>query len=117
LLYEDLLSRILRREQVENRTLRATFHCSSDLPVFVNPFLLVHSKKPKCRTLHDQMIGFLKRKSDAAGSLDSALIDAWRIFGGIKQNWLRVAGSVVVSFEHELALIAGSDYQWEGTID
>jgi hypothetical protein len=66
----------------------------SDLPLFVDPFLLFHSKKPKYRALHDRMIDylrFLKRKSEA-GALDPALIDAWYTFSEIKQNWLGFAG-------------------------
>jgi hypothetical protein len=66
----------------------------ADLPLFVDPFLLFNSKKPKYRALHDRMIDylrFLKQKSEQ-GSLDPHLLDAWYTFSEIKQNWLGFAG-------------------------
>jgi hypothetical protein len=66
----------------------------ADLPLFVDPFLLFHSKKPKYRALHDRMIDylrFLKQKSEL-GNLDADLLDAWYRFAEIKQNWLGFAG-------------------------
>src|ERR1035441_1539359 len=66
----------------------------SDLPLFVDPFLLFNSKKPKYRALHDRIIAylrFLKQKSEA-GDLDPHLLGAWYVFSEIKQNWLGFAG-------------------------
>ena len=63
----------------------------ADLPLFVDPFLLFNSKKPKYRTLHDRMIEylrFLKEKSAADQSLDSGLLTAWYMFPEVEQNWL-----------------------------
>ena len=62
----------------------------SDLPLFVDPFLLFNSRKPKYRLLHDRMIEylrFLKQKSEQ-GDLDLRLLGAWYTFSEIKQNWL-----------------------------
>src|SRR4051794_26679872 len=67
----------------------------SDLPLFVDPFLLFNSKKPKYRLLHNRMIDylrFLKEKSEQ-GNADQDLIDAWYVFSEIKQNWLGFSGS------------------------
>jgi hypothetical protein len=66
----------------------------SDLPLFVDPFLLFNSKRPKYRALHERMIEylrFLKRKSEE-GNVDRHLIDAWYTFSEVKQNWLGFAG-------------------------
>lgn len=63
----------------------------ADLPLFVDPFLLFNSKKPKYRALHDRMIEylrFLKEKSAADQSLDSGLLTAWYMFPEVEQNWL-----------------------------
>jgi hypothetical protein len=45
----------------------------ADLPLFVDPFLLFNSKKPKYRALHDRMIEylrFLKEKSTSDQGLE-----------------------------------------------
>jgi len=63
----------------------------ADLPLFVDPFLLFNSKKPKYRALHDRMIEylrFLKEKSAADQTLDSGLLTAWYMFPEVGQNWL-----------------------------
>ncbi|MDR3717991.1 MAG: hypothetical protein P4K98_04265 [Bryobacteraceae bacterium] len=63
----------------------------ADLPLFVDPFLLFNSKKPKYRTLHDGIIEylrFLKEKSAADQDLDADLLDAWYRFPEVGQNWL-----------------------------
>lgn len=62
----------------------------ADLPLFVDPFLLFNSKKPKYRELHDQMIAYLRflRDKSANQELDAGLIGAWYVFPEIKQNWL-----------------------------
>jgi len=63
----------------------------SDLPLFVDPFLLFNSKKKQYRTLHGEMIRylrFLRDKSVDQELLDPGLIQAWYVFPEIKQNWL-----------------------------
>jgi hypothetical protein len=62
----------------------------SDLPLFVDPFLLFNSRKKSYRELHDEMIQYLRflRDKSADQQLDPGLIRAWYIFPEIKQNWL-----------------------------
>lgn len=62
----------------------------TDLPLFIDPFLLFSSKKKEYQELHDNIINylrFLKAKSEA-GSVDNALLKAWYYFSEVKQNWL-----------------------------
>ena len=62
----------------------------ADLPLFVDPFLLFNSAKPKYQKLHEQMIEyirFLRTKADS-GVLAPELIRSWYIFSEVKQNWL-----------------------------
>jgi hypothetical protein len=70
----------------------------ADLPLFVDPFLLFNSKKPKYRALHDRMIEylrFLKGKSAADQSLDSGLLTAWYMFPEVEQNWLGFSATAI----------------------
>lgn len=62
----------------------------SDLPLFVDPFLLFNSRKKRYRELHDAMIRYLRflRDKSASKQLDPDLIRAWYRFPEIKQNWL-----------------------------
>ncbi len=62
----------------------------NDLPLFVDPFLLFNSKKPEYRTLHDDMIRYLRflRDKALAGAVDNGLMEAWFTFHEVKQNWL-----------------------------
>lgn len=62
----------------------------TDLPLFIDPFLLFNSKKPEYRALHDEMIRylvFLKNKA-TVGSVNPSLLKAWYCFPEVKQNWL-----------------------------
>lgn len=62
----------------------------TDLPLFIDPFLLFNSKKPEYRSLHDEMIRylvFLKNKA-VGGVVNPALLRAWYCFPEVKQNWL-----------------------------
>jgi hypothetical protein len=62
---------------------------ASDLPLFVDPFLLFNSKKQEYRDLHDGMIRYLVFLRDRAiPDLDPGLIKAWYMFQKVKQNWL-----------------------------
>src|SRR5712692_2120255 len=68
----------------------------ADLPLFVDPFLLFNSRKPKYRALHDRIIDylrFLKEKSAADQDFDPALLHAWYMFPEVEQNWLGFAAS------------------------
>jgi hypothetical protein len=62
----------------------------TDLPLFIDPFLLFNSKKSKYQELHQEIIKyltFLREKSDS-GHLDPGLIRAWFRFPEVKQTWL-----------------------------
>jgi hypothetical protein len=83
------------RKAVLNRYGAFNISLLSDLPLFVDPFLLFNSRKPKYRARHDRIIEylrFLKGKSES-GHLDPHLLDAWYTFSEISQNWLGFAGS------------------------
>ena len=62
----------------------------TDLPLFIDPFLLFNSKKLKYQALHQDIIKyltFLREKSDS-GHLDLGLIRAWFRFPEVRQTWL-----------------------------
>jgi hypothetical protein len=62
----------------------------TDLPLFIDPFLLFNSKRPEYRQLHDELIRylvFLRDKADA-GAVSDALLRAWYCFPEVKQTWL-----------------------------
>lgn len=62
---------------------------ASDLPLFIDPFLLFNSQKPKYRDLHEGMIRYLVFLRDrATPDLDPGLIKSWYMFQEVKQNWL-----------------------------
>jgi hypothetical protein len=62
----------------------------SDLPLFVDPFLLFNGENKTYQRLHDEIIKYLLflRDEAADGKLDPKLIDAWYRFKEVKQNWL-----------------------------
>lgn len=65
----------------------------TDLPLFIDPFLLFNSKKPAYRHLHAELIrylSFLRDKSDT-DTLDTGLLDALFRFPEIRQTWLGFA--------------------------
>ncbi len=62
----------------------------TDLPLFIDPFLLFNSKKKEHQKLHDDIIRylcFLKDKS-TAGTVDPALLKAWYHFSEVRENYL-----------------------------
>jgi len=62
----------------------------SDLPLFIDPFLLFNSRKRKYKELHKNIIKylqFLKGKS-IQGNIDKGLLKAWYYFPEVKQNWM-----------------------------
>ena len=62
----------------------------SDLPLFIDPFLLFNSKKKKYQQLHEDIIKyliFLKEKS-ASETIDAGALKAWYVFKEVEQNWL-----------------------------
>lgn len=61
----------------------------SDLPVFIDPFLLFHSDKPEYQELHESIIKYLKFLRDEADpNLDDAVIKNLYSFKEVRQNWL-----------------------------
>ncbi|MCS4275152.1 hypothetical protein M2390_000310 [Mycetocola sp. BIGb0189] len=61
----------------------------SDLPVFIDPFLLFHSEKPEYQALHESIVNYLVFLRDKAHpDLDPAIIKNLYAFKEVKQNWL-----------------------------
>jgi len=62
----------------------------SDLPLFVDPFLLFNSENPIYQNLHAEIIRYMKflRDETLAGPVSEPLVDAWFAFPEVKQNWL-----------------------------
>lgn len=61
----------------------------SDLPLFVDPFLLFHSGRPEYQALHEEIIQYLVFLRDKSSlTLDQALIRNLYSFKEVKQNWL-----------------------------
>lgn len=61
----------------------------SDLPVFIDPFLLFHSEKPEYQELHEGIVRYLKFLRDTADpDLNPAVIKNLYSFKEVKQNWL-----------------------------
>lgn len=61
----------------------------SDLPLFIDPFLLFNSQKPEYLKLHEEIINYLNflRDRSLAGTLDDGLIADWFTFPEVRQNW------------------------------
>ncbi len=62
----------------------------SDLPLFIDPFLLFHSEKDEYQALHDGILrymAFLRDKS-TEGQISRGLLESWFYFKEVKQNWL-----------------------------
>lgn len=62
----------------------------SDLPLFVDPFLLFNSSKPEYQALHDAIIRYLVylRDLSSTGTLAPATVRDLYRFQEVKQNWL-----------------------------
>lgn len=62
----------------------------TDLPLFIDPFLLFNSRKKQYRLLHDDIIKYLRFLKDksTAGSVNSGLLKSWYHFSEVKENWL-----------------------------
>ena len=63
---------------------------ASDLPLFIDPFLLFHSEKPEYQALHESILRYLRflRDKAAGGQLGPDLVASWFKFKEVKQNWL-----------------------------
>ncbi len=61
----------------------------SDLPLFIDPFLLFNSKKKEYQELHEGIIKYLVFLRDKASKdLDPGLVAYLYRFKEVKQNWL-----------------------------
>ncbi|MBN1825981.1 MAG: hypothetical protein JW958_06925 [Candidatus Eisenbacteria bacterium] len=62
----------------------------SDLPLFVDPFLLFNSRKEVYQDLHESIIRYLKflRDRSVRGSVNRGLLLGWYVFSEVHQNWL-----------------------------
>lgn len=62
----------------------------SDLPLFVDPFLLFNSDDPAYQRLHEEILRYLGYLRDLAadGGLDDAMVDSLYRFKEVRQNWL-----------------------------
>lgn len=61
----------------------------SDLPVFVDPFLLFNSDKEQYQALHDNILDYLRFLRDHAHEpLEPGRIKSWYTFSEVRQNWL-----------------------------
>jgi hypothetical protein len=63
---------------------------ATDLPLFIDPFLLFNSPTPEYQKLHNEIIQYVcfLRDKAVAGSVDAGLLSAWFVFSEVKQNWL-----------------------------
>jgi hypothetical protein len=62
----------------------------SDLPLFIDPFLLFHSKKLEYQKIHAEMIEYVAflRERACEGPISEPLLKVWYTFPEVKQNWL-----------------------------
>lgn len=61
----------------------------TDLPLFIDPFLLFNSDKPDYQALHESIIEYLIfLRDEAKPDLSPGLIKAWYTFKEVRQNWL-----------------------------
>jgi len=63
---------------------------STDLPLFIDPFLLFASSKDEYQALHAEIIRYLEflRDKAAQGCTSAAHLQAWYHFPEVSQNWL-----------------------------
>jgi hypothetical protein len=61
-----------------------------DIPVFIDPFLLFHSKKVEYVRLHQSIIEYLRflRDKSTAGEITQGDLRNWYCFPEVKQTWL-----------------------------
>jgi len=62
----------------------------TDLPLFIDPFLLFNSKDKKYQQLYEEIIKYLRFLKDKSVSqtIDNGLLKEWYKFKEVKQNWL-----------------------------
>lgn len=62
----------------------------TDLPLFIDPFLLFTSQRPVYQKLHDHIIRYLRflHVKSLSGCLTPGLLASWYRFSEVKQTWL-----------------------------
>ncbi len=62
----------------------------SDLPLFIDPFLLFNSKKVEYQNLHSKIIDYLKflKNKSISGEISKGALESWYKFSEVEQNWL-----------------------------
>jgi hypothetical protein len=62
----------------------------TDLPLFIDPFLLFHSQKAEYRKQHDKLIAYMVflRDKAKAGPVSDGLLRSWYCFPEVKQTRL-----------------------------
>ncbi len=62
----------------------------TDLPMFIDPFLLFHSRKPEYKSLHEGIVKYLifLREQAASGNIHDGLLRSWYCFPEVRQLWL-----------------------------
>ncbi|MEI6042523.1 MAG: hypothetical protein WCQ00_03075 [bacterium] len=80
--YFDVSEEVIKQYGAFNISLVA------DLPLFIDPFLLFHSKKTEYQELHEEIIEYLRfLKNKSSSSINPGLLSAWYRFPEVKQNW------------------------------
>ena len=80
--YFNIKTKILKKYGAFNISL------VSDIPLFIDPFLLFNSKKQKYQALHSQIIKYVHFLSTkATPNLSYGDYEAWFHFKEVKQNW------------------------------
>ncbi len=87
----------------------------TDLPLFIDPFLLFNSRRPIYRKLHRQIIDylmFLHRKS-VGTQIDEGLLKSWYYFSEVEQNWLGFSaeGNKGRGLAKEFAIALNNNFQ------
>lgn len=61
----------------------------SDLPLFIDPFLLFNSKKTEYKNLHNKIIDYLKflKEKSITGEISRGALESWYKFSEVEQNW------------------------------
>ncbi len=67
----------------------------TDLPLFIDPFLLFNSRKRTYKALHADMIRYLRflQEKSTETNVSDGLLKSWYYFGEVKQTWLGFCGS------------------------
>ena len=62
----------------------------TDLPLFIDPFLLFNSQRRQYRQLHDEIIKYLRflRDKSVGQRVLPGLLRSWFFFSEVKENWL-----------------------------